>query len=92
MTNLLCICSSHRSNSNIVIKLHGFSLLGEKRKAQIEMPKAELSPNKLVVQYFRSFDVTDFFLSFFKNQRQAREIQQRIHYNHFVTSRGASQI
>lgn len=75
MTNLFCICYTNRSNSNIVIELHGFSLLGEKRKAQIEMPKVELSPNKLAVQYFQSFDVTDFFLSFFKNQRQARENQ-----------------
>lgn len=48
MTDPLCICYTYKR----IIGLHGFSLLEEKIKAQAEMPKVVVSPNKLVVQYF----------------------------------------
>lgn len=63
MTDLLCMCYSHKR-----IELHGFSRLGEKRKAQVEMPKVEVSPNKFVVQYLWGFDVTFEIFSFFKKR------------------------
>lgn len=60
MADLLQICYSYKR----IIELHGFSLLWEKSKAQVEKTTVEVISNKIPVQYFWSFDVDLIFFLF----------------------------
>lgn len=60
MADLLQICYSYKR----IIELHGFSLLWEKSKAQVEKTTVEVISNKIPVQYFWSFDADLIFFLF----------------------------